>query len=376
MEGISEEAARGLQRLRNLRIYLDGNPWTNPPADVVEAGLNRIVSYWEAITRSGAVVSWKLKVVLDGAVKAGKTSLVNGMLRGEPKLCHEDDRTKGVDVHVGEPCKPDAEQMLELIFWDFAGHQEYYSTHQVFLSKGALHLLVVDITRFVDEPVARGELVDVWLNALQCRVPGSSVLVVATQTDQFSGNLDVALDDLRRTVETHPTIECENLNGSFLDKSASLDGHRGLMFHGVEAVSSSNSESLLEFRLKLSTLVDTKEDMFPSVGRRCPVSWARVSAMLDAKRSGKDPILQASRVGTVNEGQEIHETRTPGVKFLHRESAIDEWLQVVRALELEGEVGSTERQGAEVVFEVRGTRTKHLLDNNVTSRAPNRGSQA
>ena len=376
MEGISEEAARGLQRLRNLRIYLDGNPWTNPPADVVEAGLNRIVSYWEAITRSGAVVSWKLKVVLVGAVKAGKTSLVNGMLRGEPKLCHEDDRTKGVDVHVGEPCKPDAEQMLELIFWDFAGHHEYYSTHQVFLSKGALHLLVVNITRFVDEPVARGELVDVWLNALQCRVPGSSVLVVATHTDQFSCNLAVALDDLRRKVETHPTIECGERDGSFLAESASLDGHRGLMFLGVEAVSSSNSESLLEFRLKLSALVYTKEDMFPSVGRRCPVSWARVSAMLDAKRSGKDPILQASRAGTVNEGQEIRETRTPGVKFLHRKSAIDEWLQVVRALHLEEEVGSTERKGAEVVFEVRDIRSKHHLDNNLTSRAPNRGSQA
>lgn len=99
--------------------------------------------------------------------------------------------------------------------------------------------------------------------------------------------------------------------------------------------------------------------------------------MLDSKRSGKDPIQQVSRLGTANEcHQEIHETRTPGVKFLHRDSAIDEWLQVVRALNLEEEVGSTERKGAEVVFEVRGLRTKPHLDNNLTSGAPNRGSQA
>ena len=53
------------------------------------------MGYWGAIVRSGAIVSWKLKVVLVGAVRAGKTSLVNGMIHGEPHLCHEDDRTKG-----------------------------------------------------------------------------------------------------------------------------------------------------------------------------------------------------------------------------------------------------------------------------------------
>lgn len=129
------EAARGLQRLCNSgrrSIYLSSNPWNNPPGDVVEGGFEKIVEYWKAIALSGVRESWKLKVVLVGAVKAGKTSLTKGMINGKPQLCHEDDRTKGVDVHIGEPCKPDAAQKLEIIFWDFAGHSEYYSTHQVF----------------------------------------------------------------------------------------------------------------------------------------------------------------------------------------------------------------------------------------------------
>ena len=137
--------------------YLRVNPWREPPADVVEKGFIAIVGYWEAIARSGAIVSWKLKVVLVGAVRAGKTSLVNGMIHGKPHLCHKDDRTKGVDVHVSEPCKLDVARMLELVFWDFAGHSEYYSTHQAFLSKGALHLLVVDLKRFADDMSVRGE---------------------------------------------------------------------------------------------------------------------------------------------------------------------------------------------------------------------------
>ena len=202
MAGISEEAARGLQRLNLDSIKLGYNPWNSPPAEVVDVGLERIVEYWEAVTRSGTIVSWTLKVVVVGGVKAGKTSLVNGMIRGEPQLCDEDERTKGVDAYVSNPCKPDTARELELIFWDFAGHSKYYSTHQLFLSKGALHLLVVDIERFSKEPSARVELVDVWLDALQSRVPGSSVLVVATQIDRLDGDLEVAVNDLISTQNT------------------------------------------------------------------------------------------------------------------------------------------------------------------------------
>ena len=88
--------------------------------------------------------------------------------------------------------------------------------------------------------------------------------------------------------------------------------------------------------------------------------------MLDAMRSGKDPILQASRVGTVEQDQRNAETVKAGVKFLHRTKAIDEWRQVVRTLKLEKEVGSTilgrairkligiKSSREKVVFEVRG----------------------
>lgn len=61
----------------------------------------------------------------------------------------------------------------------------------------------MDIKRFSDDVSARGELVDVWLDALQCRVPGSSVLVVATQIDRLTSDLEVALKDLRIRVESY-----------------------------------------------------------------------------------------------------------------------------------------------------------------------------
>lgn len=333
MSDISEEAAWSLQR---SQVNLQDNPWTTPSADVVRGGFKSIVSYWEACARSGLSVSWNLKVVLVGAVKAGKTSLVKGMIDGTPRLCPEDKRTKGVEVHVDKLHQPDPAHGLRLIFWDFAGHQEYHSTHQIFLSEGALHLLVVDLERFSETPSARNNLVCIWLDVLQCRVPGSNVLVVATKIDKLSGDLETylnALNDLRRIVENHPSIK---------------DRKQGLVFHGVETVSSARSESLSDLRSKLSSLVHGKKDMFPSVGRKRPVSWVRVSAMLDANRSGSRSILEASRLEPVEEDRQIAEeipagagTTGAGQKFLLREDAMDKWTEVVMTLKLEEEMGLT-----------------------------------
>ena len=333
-------------------LELDGNPWNSPPADVVDGGLEAIVGYWEAVTRSGAIESWRLKVVLVGAVKAGKTSLVKGMIDGQPHLCRDDDRTKGVDVHVDKPLKPDAERKLELIFWDFAGHSEYSSSHQLFLSKGALNLLVVDLKMFSDEPLARGELVDVWLDALECRVPGSNILVVATQTDRLNGDPEAKLGDLQERVKSHLRAQREHLEQARRRGEVSSITQRGLIFHGVKAVSSKYAESLMELRDTLSTLVYTKRDMFPSVGQRRPVSWSRVSAMLNAKQSGKDILQQISRVGAVEQNQGKLRKITDGVKFVQRTEAKDDWSRVVETLNLENEVGPSIRE-RENVFEVR-----------------------
>ena len=101
------------------------NPWTEPSEDVVRGGWAQIVSYHEALERSGATTSHKLF-----AVCAGKTTLTRGLLQGKPAPTTESERTRGVDVQI-QPWRPDPAQPLEVLIWDFAGHSDYYSTHQV-----------------------------------------------------------------------------------------------------------------------------------------------------------------------------------------------------------------------------------------------------
>ncbi|CAM9766613.1 unnamed protein product, partial [Sphacelaria rigidula] len=71
--------------------------------------------------------------------------------------------------------------------------------HQLFLTEGALQLLVVDLDKYSRDTSCRGDTVYIWLDALLCRLPGCSVLVVATHTDLFGenrGQVEAALRDL------------------------------------------------------------------------------------------------------------------------------------------------------------------------------------
>lgn len=52
--------------------------------------------------------------------------------------------------------------------WDFAGHADYYSTHQLFLTDGALHLLVVDLYKFHRNPFRRGGAI--YIGWMPCSV--------------------------------------------------------------------------------------------------------------------------------------------------------------------------------------------------------------
>lgn len=38
-------------------------------------------------------------------------------------------------------------ELADVGFWDFAGQKEFYATHQVFLSRNAVYLLVTDISK-------------------------------------------------------------------------------------------------------------------------------------------------------------------------------------------------------------------------------------
>ncbi|XP_028164482.1 uncharacterized protein LOC114355710 [Ostrinia furnacalis] len=68
--------------------------------------------------------------------------------------------------------------------WDFGGQQEYYATHQYFLSRRSLYLVVWKATDGRNGLAGAIE----WLRSIQARAPGSPVIMVATHYDQVAND--------------------------------------------------------------------------------------------------------------------------------------------------------------------------------------------
>ena len=66
--------------------------------------------------------------------------------------------------------------------WDFGGQEDYYATHQCFLSSMSLYLLV---WRLIDGEEGVNGLTP-WLDNIAVRSPGSTVIVVGTFLDCIS----------------------------------------------------------------------------------------------------------------------------------------------------------------------------------------------
>ncbi|CBJ26246.1 LRR-GTPase of the ROCO family, incomplete sequence [Ectocarpus siliculosus] len=329
--------------LRDIKLEL--NRWKNPPWQVIQGGWYQVISFYEGLAQSGGVaVVPSLKVVLVGAVHAGKTTLTRGLLDG--KLAKvPPPRTRGVDVHIN-PWTPNFDPAVEVVIWDFAGHDDYYSTHQLFLTSGSLHVLVVDLHKFVCDPSSTGDTVYVWLDSLLCRVPGSVVLVVATHADAFGDNrersaaalskLEAAINDhLKEKREEWQTAQrqAEKAKQTPQDRCGPLASGSTTGYPADHAAAPPPTLQLCGFILgsgrsleDLSVLgrkiweIANEASLFPDIHQTVPKSWRRVWAVMDALREGADPQKAVRLDGPLApvEGREKRE-------FVTREAAFEAW---------------------------------------------------
>ena len=194
------------REVEGATFELGENPLMRPPQTIVAMGIDQAISWWEDIQRFGEGTSNKLKMVLVGLAEAGKTTVVRN-ITNRPIPNHFD-RTVGIEITEG--WRPGAVCPLEVSIWDFAGQADYYASHQIFLTKGSLFLLVVDLRALFLE--TRGEdmkdgdphgRVYRWLEMLNLRVPGVAVSNVGTHSDaaEFksnSSNLEEAVSRLKQ----------------------------------------------------------------------------------------------------------------------------------------------------------------------------------
>ena len=169
----------GLGRLKNLKqLILDGlHNLEDPPPSICENSETCISYLTSRFIKTSKY--YRMKLMLVGKKTVGKTTMV-GRLQGKK---YPKESTIGVDISEWS-YRPSWSWWQKPYFhfsvWDFAGQEEYYATHQVFLSKRSLYLAVWNM---LDEKIGMDELRP-WLNNIISRAPKSRIIIVGTHLDK------------------------------------------------------------------------------------------------------------------------------------------------------------------------------------------------
>ncbi len=223
-----------------------------PPPEIASQGLEAIKRYWLQERETGIDYLAEAKLLIVGEPGAGKTSLAKKILDRSYKLDASEESTEGIAVlRWGFPTairvrESADERLLQRDFkvniWDFGGQEIYHATHQFFLTKRSVYVLVCD---------ERKEDTDFqyWLEVVNLLTGGSPLIIVQNRKQGRTQALNVAL--LRQ--------QYPNLSGTF---SLDLSDNTGL------------DEVLDKIRRELESL--------PHIGTGLPKTWRDVRLALEA----------------------------------------------------------------------------------------------
>jgi len=158
-------------QLTNLiQLDLKGNKIANLPYEIAIKGIEAIREYFASLKPEEHPLN-EVKVLLVGEGSAGKTSLVKRLL-GEVFDQHED-TTHGINIR-GWQAKTGGKE-IRVNIWDFGGQEIMHATHQFFLSKRSLYVLVLD--------GRKDERAEYWLRHIESFGGNSPVLIVLNKHD-------------------------------------------------------------------------------------------------------------------------------------------------------------------------------------------------
>ena len=127
------------------------------------------------------------KLLLVGGGGVGKTSLINRFLNND--FNPHESKTDGLATYKWElnvNHKP-----VNLNIWDFGGQEIFHATHQFFLTKRSLYLLVCSCRE-----TAEAQNIEYWLQLITSFGGKSPVIIVGNKNDEHS--FDINISALRR----------------------------------------------------------------------------------------------------------------------------------------------------------------------------------
>jgi len=183
-----------LKKLKTLICY--DNPIAQPPKEIFQnapgskrCDLNKVMGYFDAVLSSGTVENLNLKVMVLGRSEAGKTSLINAMVERVSRLTRTGDRTVGIEQRAWTFPLSDNKNLIMKIL-DFAGQDEYYLTHHMYLTSRALYIVAFDLYAYKEEDFEN--VILFFIRSLETRVGNNArVLLVGTHADLLNSTTEI-----------------------------------------------------------------------------------------------------------------------------------------------------------------------------------------
>ena len=230
-----------LVQLPNLQsLSLQDNPIRTPPPEIVTRGLPALRDYFRQLEATGQDFIYEAKLLIVGEGGAGKTTLAKKIQDSNYQLREDEISTEGIKV-IRWQFPMENGRLFQVNIWDFGGQAIYHATHQFFLTRRSLYVLVAD-TRKEDTDFYY------WLNIVELLSDNSPLLIIKNEKQ-----------------DRHREINERQLRGQFtnLEKTlaTNLATNRGL------------AEVVAEIKHYISCL--------PQVGLTLPKTWVKVREALE-----------------------------------------------------------------------------------------------
>lgn len=170
-------------------LSIANNLVENPPLEILQGTKDNIQSYIDSmIGNTSTLNEAKIIFVGDGAV--GKTSLMKRLVHDE--FDAKESQTDGIEI---EPYKVDLgeEGVVNATIWDFGGQQILQATHQLFLSKRSIYVLVVEDRK---NDKHKDQDIEQWLTQINSLGGRPPILVVKNKVDE-NPNSDIQTQKLK-----------------------------------------------------------------------------------------------------------------------------------------------------------------------------------
>ncbi|MCC3834817.1 COR domain-containing protein [Vibrio parahaemolyticus] len=171
---ISPDNSLALQeRIINLR----NNPLQNPPLELIEQGRDAITEYYSSMTGETTTLN-EAKVVFVGDGAAGKTSLMKRLVSND--FNEKESQTDGIEI-MNYRVSLENECCINAAIWDFGGQQILQATHQLFLSKRSIYVLVVEDRK---NDLHKDQDIEQWLTQINSLGGRPPIIVVKNKIDE------------------------------------------------------------------------------------------------------------------------------------------------------------------------------------------------